>query len=298
VSSTCGRSASATADASDASRPCGSGVSSDLVLPRVLEATIVLLRHGESTLIAEGRFQGRLDPPLTPLGERQAARAAARLAEPATAPTLPLAPTSPVAVVHSSLQRAARTAELAAEALTHARRDAIAVRSDPRLAELGQGRWEGRTRAEILAADGAGLAAWRRTPLTSNAPEGERVVDAAERVRTALVDVLAELGRAGTANGLTRAAREGSAVAGYPGSPRWSTAPWTLLVGHDGIFKIVLLELLGLPLERFWVFPFALCGISIVEFRDGEAVLRAHNLSEHVADLGPGATSGEPPGRL
>ena len=268
-----------------------------MVLPSELEATIVLLRHGESTLIAEGRFQGRLDPPLTPLGERQAARAAARLAEPSTAPTLPLAPTSPVAIVHSPLQRATRTAELAAAALAHARRDTIAVRSEPRLAELGQGRWEGRTRAEILAADGAALAAWRRTPLTNNAPGGERVADAAERVRAALRDVLAELAGASSVTGLTPAAREGSPVAGYPGSPRWSTAPWTLVVGHDGIFRIVLLELLGLPLERFWVFPFALCGISIMELRDGHAVLRAHNLSEHVADLGPGTDPGEPPGR-
>jgi broad specificity phosphatase PhoE len=57
------------------------------------------------------------------------------------------------------------------------------------------------------------------------------------------------------------------------------------VVGHDGVFKIVLLTLFDLPLDRFWMFTFALCGITIVEFRGGRAVLRAHNLTEHLASL-------------
>jgi hypothetical protein len=40
-----------------------------------------------------------------------------------------------------------------------------------------------------------------------------------------------------------------------------------------------------MPLERFWVFPFAVCGITIVDFVDGQARLRAHNLTEHLAPL-------------
>lgn len=263
-------------------------MSPSLVLPTDIEATIVLLRHGESTLIAEGRFQGQLDPPLTALGERQATAAAARLTDPLASPTLPLAPTSPVAIVHSPLRRAARTAELAANALANAHDGVIAVRAEPRLAELGQGRWEGRTRTEILATDGEALAAWRRMPLLNNAPDGERVVDAAVRVRAAIGEVLAELARTRDASGSGVPVRDGSPVAGYPGAPRWATAPWTLVVGHDGVFKIALLELLELPLDRYWVFPFALCGISIVELRDGRAVLRAHNLSEHVAAIESG----------
>ena len=51
------------------------------------------------------------------------------------------------------------------------------------------------------------------------------------------------------------------------------------------MFKLVLLTLLGLPVERFWTFPFALCGLTIVELRDGRGVLRAHNLVEHLAPL-------------
>ena len=73
----------------------------------------------------------------------------------------------------------------------------------------------------------------------------------------------------------------------YPsGSPAWS-----LLVGHDGVFKVVLLALLDLPLERFWSFAFGLTGITIVGIHDGVVVLQAHNLLDHLAplqDAGPG----------
>jgi len=64
-----------------------------------------------------------------------------------------------------------------------------------------------------------------------------------------------------------------------------SDQPWSILVGHDGVFKIVLLTLFDLPLARFWTFSFALAGIGVVEFRNGRATLRAHNLTEHLAPL-------------
>jgi broad specificity phosphatase PhoE len=61
--------------------------------------------------------------------------------------------------------------------------------------------------------------------------------------------------------------------------------PWAILVGHDGVFKVALLALLGLPTDAFWRFPFVLAGITIVEVRGGRAVLRAHALAEHLAPL-------------
>ena len=53
-----------------------------LAIPDGLAASLVLLRHGESVAIVEGRFQGRLETPLSPLGRRQAELAGARLARP------------------------------------------------------------------------------------------------------------------------------------------------------------------------------------------------------------------------
>jgi broad specificity phosphatase PhoE len=251
------------------------------------------MRHGESTFIAEGRFQGSADSPLSQFGERQAALAAERLAAPERSPALPIPSSAPLEIVHSPLGRAAVTAEAVRSAIGAAHRSGFAppLRADSGISEIAQGRWEGRHRTEIEATDGDLLRAWRREPLTANAPGGERVVDAAVRVRGALqvvIDRLAEAGR-------DRALGEHPApVPGYPG-PAVADAPWTLLIGHDGIFKVALLELLDLPLERFWTFPFALCGITVVEFRDGRGILRAHNLVEHLAPLATSTTGAVAP---
>ncbi|MET1232143.1 MAG: histidine phosphatase family protein, partial [Candidatus Limnocylindrales bacterium] len=58
-----------------------------------------------------------------------------------------------------------------------------------------------------------------------------------------------------------------------------------IVVGHDGLMRIAMLALLGLPLERFWTFPFVPAGISVIEFRGGMALVRAHDLDEHLAPL-------------
>jgi broad specificity phosphatase PhoE len=57
------------------------------------------------------------------------------------------------------------------------------------------------------------------------------------------------------------------------------------VVGHDGIFKVTLLTLFDLPLERFWMWSMDLCAITIVEIRAGRPVMRAHNLTAHLAGL-------------
>jgi broad specificity phosphatase PhoE len=93
-----------------------------------------------------------------------------------------------------------------------------------------------------------------------------------------LTDVLGELARAG-APGTVMAPQ----VGGYHDAP--TTHPWSILVAHDGVFKVVLLTLFDLPLERFWMWSSDLCGISIVEFRAGRPVVRAMNLTEHLAGL-------------
>ena len=95
---------------------------------------LLLVRHGESTWNALSRWQGQADPPLSPLGERQAEDAAVRLAEIATI----------TAVWASDLVRAARTAELIAGHLGIAR-----VSEEPRLRERDVGSWSGLTRDEI-----------------------------------------------------------------------------------------------------------------------------------------------------
>lgn len=249
-------------------------------VPDGLNATLVLLRHGESTAIVEGRFQGRLDVPLSPLGRREATLAAERLARPHATPSLPVPAAAPVEIVHSPLERAAETAALVADACAApgAFGAPVALRPDPGFEEIGQGEWEGRLATEITERWGDVLSAWRQRPTEVAAPGGERLDEVQQRVHPALATLLENLAAGGS-----RGPADGPQVlaGGHGVAP---DAPWSILVGHDGVFKVTLLTLFDLPLERFWLFPFALCGISIVDIAGGRPRLRAHNLTDH---LGP-----------
>jgi len=249
------------------------------VLPRDLTATIVLVRHGESTWITEGRFQGRQDPPLSELGRRQAALVAARLAERDSDTPLPIPIGTPAGVWHSPLARAADTARLIAEAQP----SAVQVHPTNALTELAQGKWEGQPHTVVSTRWAAELAAWRTTPASSHAPGGESLAEAQVRVAGALTQILGSLPRAQP----TESPSSYSPVPGYPGGTGNSVLsdPWAVIVAHDGVFRVLLLTLLDVPLERFWSFPFNLCAITVVALREGVATLRAHNLSEHLAPL-------------
>ena len=89
---------------------------------------VLIVRHGQSTWNALGRWQGHADPPLSEFGERQAEAAATHLHLEFDA------------VVASDLQRAYRTAELA----TGERDD---VTRCVEFRERNAGEWEGLTRA-------------------------------------------------------------------------------------------------------------------------------------------------------
>jgi broad specificity phosphatase PhoE len=145
--------------------------------------TLLLVRHGESTWNAIGRWQGQADPPLSQLGELQAVAAALGLV--AGADT----------VVHgtwaSDLQRARRTAELLTAALGDAGRlgpthdGAVAV--DGRLRERDAGEWTGLTRPEIEDQWPGALAAGRRPPaFEPQAPFVARAMAALDAVAEAV----------------------------------------------------------------------------------------------------------------
>ena len=244
----------------------------DSPIPDGLDATLVLVRHGESQYIVEGRFQGQAETPLSPTGRRQARLVADRLARPHDPPALPL-PAGPAReIVHSPLQRTRETADAIAAAT------GIGPRADAGFLEIGQGEWEGLHRDEIGARYAAELAAWRRTPTEAWAPGGESLAAVADRVRPALRDALERLAEGGTPGSPDR-----DQVAGYGSAA--ATQPWSIVVGHDGVFKIALLTLFDLPLERFWMWSMDLCAITVIDVRAGRAVLRAHNLTSHLSGL-------------
>lgn len=264
-----------------------------LAIPTRLAATLVLVRHGESTWVAEGRFQGRQDPPLSELGRRQAALVAQRLDQRDERTSLPIPAGPPVGIWHSPLVRAVETARIIAERQA----TTIDLHANDGLTEIAQGEWEGKHQSEVRSRWPHELAAWRRTPARAHAPGGEPLVDAAERVMHGLGEILSGLapahlaGRPETtpsdeATGL--ALSEYDAVPGYPSAVSQADVPpepWGLVVAHDGIFRLVLINLLGVPLERFWSFPFNLAAITVVALHEGVAALRAHNLTDHLEPL-------------
>ncbi len=244
------------------------------LIPDGLDATLVLVRHGESEYIVEGRFQGQADTPLSPRGRRQAELVAERLARPHDRPALPVPDGPPLELVHSPLARTRQTAE----AIAMAAPATLETRPEPGLLEIGQGAWEGLHRDEITVRYADVLATWRRRPTEGWAPGGESLAEVAARVRPALADLLARL-----ADGRPPGTRDRDQVAGY-GEPA-PDHPWSIVVGHDGVFKVSLLTLFDLPLERFWMWTMDLCAISVVEFRGGQPVIRAHNLTAHLEPL-------------
>lgn len=128
---------------------------------------VLLARHGETPWNAEGRYQGQIDIPLSPVGERQAALLSERLAG-----------VRITRAVASPLSRARRTAEVA---LGDARAAMLGL--DPELMEIAHGTWEGKLASEIRAEDGERLAAWREAPETvlMPGPGGESLPMVLER---------------------------------------------------------------------------------------------------------------------
>lgn len=132
----------------------------------------LLVRHGETTWNAEGRYQGQTDVPLSGVGRWQARMLARRLAR------------EDIDVIYASdLRRAWGTAEVIAA--THG----LPVRAEPRLREIGFGAWEGLTNREIEERAPEALAVWHDDPLNTAAPGGETLAQVAERVGSALDDI-------------------------------------------------------------------------------------------------------------
>jgi broad specificity phosphatase PhoE len=154
----------------------------------------------------------------------------------------------------------------------------VALLPEPGLLEIGQGEWEGLPTADVVQGWGETLETWRRDPLAAWAPGGESIVEVDARVRLALRRLLGDLATVAPAPVTGR-----SQVLGYGDVP--ADEPWSIVVGHDGVFKVALLALLDYPLARFWTLPFALCGITIVEIRNGRPRLRLHNATDHLTGV-------------
>jgi broad specificity phosphatase PhoE/ribonuclease HI len=140
--------------------------------------TLVLVRHGATSLTAEKRFSGGLassNPGLTEEGRSQVREVADWLA--------PLAEAVDV-VVTSPVRRTRESAEIVADRL------GVGLVEEPGFAEMEFGSWDGMTFAEVREQSPAELDAWLAS--FDAAPGGGESFSAVEkRVRSALDGVLA-----------------------------------------------------------------------------------------------------------
>ena len=197
---------------------------------------LFVLRHGETVFTRERRFAGWRDSPLTDAGLRQSEAAAAALSGVAIS-----------AVFASPLERARTSAEAVAKP------HRLAVQIMPAFRELGFGAWEGRTRAEVEAAEPALYDVWRTAPDRFAAPGGESLPTVAKRVAEGIETL--------------RADHDGESV---------------VLVTHAVVIRLIVLDGLGLGPARLWSIDASPAGITELEYRDDWVTVHRMNTLAHL----------------
>jgi alpha-ribazole phosphatase len=159
---------------------------------------IDLLRHGET--LAGSVYLGRTDALLSERGYRQMAQA------------VPDAP-------HYHAVLSSPLARCAAFAKDYAQQHNLPLHYDARFQEMDFGTWDGRSAAEIAAADAAALENFWRDPVTCPPPQAEPLLSFQTRVLAAWQELPAR----------------------YPGQH-------VLLITHGGVMRIILCHLQQRPL--------------------------------------------------
>jgi broad specificity phosphatase PhoE len=158
---------------------------------------------------------------------------------------------TPVAAVWSSpLARARETAAPIAAA------QGLAVRESDAFKEMGFGGWEGLTRDEVAARFPDALRAWAERPHEARWPGAEPLAEVRARALAGLEAL--------------RAAHDGETIC---------------LVSHGITSRILILEALGLGLDRLWSLQLSATGISELEFRPDWTTLHRMNSLIHLADI-------------
>jgi len=152
----------------------------------------------------------------------------------------------------SPLLRARQTAEVALGARS------ADLLTDPDLMEIGHGEWEGRLDAEIRTEYAELCQAWRTSPHLVTLPGGESLQEVLARAWPAFCRACEGLGKDDTA----------------------------LIVSHDGVNRVLLCRVLGLPLERVWSFRQAPTCLNLLEGPEPDelAVVRLNDAA-HLAPL-------------
>lgn len=202
---------------------------------------LILIRHGVTEENSRHRFVGSQNVPLSSQGRQQAQTLVERMKR-----------VVPFRCYCSPLQRARETAEIALNGIS------VSIETLPGLREVGFGRWEGKTFAEIQAADPELVNLWAVFSQDFQFPEGEKIADF-----------------------LDRTSRVASHLATDP-------ADVVVAFAHGGVIRALICHLLGLPARCYGMFEIKHVSWTILNFYDGKATLAGLNdlshLHQHDAD--------------
>lgn len=150
-------------------------------------------------------------------------------------------------IIASPLHRTRATAQFAADRLN------VPLETDDALLEIEHGTWNGRMRDEIAANDPERYRLWRERPQDVSFEGGETLRDVMmrwQRFRAALhVDVP------------------------------------TLLVTHDAVVRVALLDITGRPLSDFWAMRAENAAYAHVHVDGSAWTLRDESVSDHLAGM-------------
>ncbi|MFN2461603.1 MAG: histidine phosphatase family protein [Candidatus Velthaea sp.] len=150
-------------------------------------------------------------------------------------------------VVSSPLTRCIATARFVGERLQ------LSVERDERLLEIAHGTWEGRLRDDIIANDGARYRAWKELPAEVAFPGGETLADVRARWRAF--------------------------------AAAFDAAVPALIVTHDVVVRIAILEAQGRGLEDLWNVRVQNGAYAIFEVDGARWTLVREIAAEHLAGL-------------
>lgn len=235
---------------------------------------IYLVRHGETDGNVRGLYYGDLDLPMNAVGERQAS-SVARLLRNVTFDR----------VYASDLSRAVRTAEAVLQENISAKtyqESHPEIEKVPQLRELNFGIWEGLTYHEIIGKWPELFELWGREWVTTRTPEGESFGDFYERCVSGFYQILKECAEGDTKDNAKESSKESTKDIINDHTKDHANDKNILVAAHNGTFRCLLAEILGLGVEGTWHFDFEQGAYTKIEYTDGYFTVRRINSRECV----------------
>ncbi|MCX7988690.1 MAG: histidine phosphatase family protein [Thermodesulfovibrio sp.] len=199
--------------------------------------TVVYLLRHGETDGPKRVYKGHIDIPLSKNGIKQVEKVSEKLREFQKKYEL-----HKKIILSSPLQRALKTAEILSKSLE------IELKVFDALKERSFGRWEGMAIDDIISAYPEDFERWRQNPAKFSPPEGESTIDVSERAKKAIEEIIRR----------------------YKGYQVFITA-------HGGINRVILCNILNIPLENIFRIEQDFACLNIIEFYDSYPLIRLIN---------------------